>query len=121
MTHLVVFVESRKPSLKVGYITEGSVIRKGMEESDLMDPVIETESKRCAGEGNINTNSVSGCAVRQRLVIYTAETLHLVVFVASLAGLVLGFTAGYLVSRRFHSPPPYPDVPFIEQHNHLER
>lgn len=66
-------------------------------------------------------NNVSGCAVQQRLVIYTAETLHLVVIGACLAGLLFGFVAGYLFSRRFHMQPQYPDVPFIEQHNQLDR
>lgn len=101
--------------------TEKSVIGNSVVESDITDPLIKPENSDCNGDGDVNTNSIGGCAVRQRLVIYTAETLHLVVFGASLAGLLLGFVAGYLVSRRFHSPPPYPDAPFIEQHNRLER
>lgn len=102
--------------------TEKSIIGNNVEESDATDPLIKQENNDdCNGEGDVNTNSIGGCAVRQRLVIYTAETLHLVVFGVSLAGLLLGFVAGYFVSRRFHSPPPYPDAPFIEQHNRLER
>lgn len=101
--------------------TEKSISENNVEESDATDPLIKPESNNCNNDGDVNTNNINGCAVRQRLVIYTAETLHLVVFGVSLAGLLLGFIAGYLVSRRFHSPPPYPDAPFIEQHNHLER
>lgn len=101
--------------------TEKSVIGNNIEESDATDPLIKPEANDCNTDGDVNTNSIGRCAVRQRLVIYTAETLHLVVFGASLAGLLLGFIAGYLVSRRFHSPPPYPNAAFIEQHNHLER
>lgn len=116
-------IENRKILPKMDDITEKSIIGNNIEESDdVTDPLIKTSDENgCNGDGDVNTNSIGGCAVRQRLVIYTAETLHLVVFGASLAGLLLGFIAGYFVSRRFHSPPPYPDAPFIEQHNHLER
>lgn len=106
---------------KIDDSTEKSIIGNSVVESDVTDPLIKPEGNDCNGDGDVNTNSIGGCAVRQRLVIYTAETLHLVVFGACSAGLLLGFIAGYLVSRRFHSPPPYPDAPFIEQHNRLER
>lgn len=118
---LFLSTENRKILPKLDDSTEKSVIGNGAVESDITDPLIKPESSDCNGDGDVNTNSIGGCAVRQRLVIYTAETLHLVVFVASSVGLLLGFVAGYLVSRRFHSPPPYPDAPFIEQHNRLER
>lgn len=70
---------------------------------------------------DIDENKITGCAVRQHLEIYTAKTLQIVVVCASLVALFFGFIAGYMFSRRFHPPPHYPDVPFIEQHNHLDR
>lgn len=59
--------------------------------------------------------------VKERLVIYTAETLHVVVIASSIAALAIGFVAGYLFSRRFHQQPQFAETPFIEQHNHLNR
>lgn len=69
---------------------------------------------------NVDSNDINRCAVKQKLVIYTAETLHIFVIVACFVGLFLGFIAGFLFSRKFH-PPSHQGVPFIEQHNHLER
>lgn len=86
---------------------------------DSTDPVIRTdEDPEC---DPLDENSIGGCAVRQQLVIYTAGTLHIVVVVVSIVGLLLGFIAGYLFSQKFHSHSQYPEAPFIEQHNHLER
>lgn len=69
---------------------------------------------------NAENNEINGCAVQQKLVIYTAETLHIFVVGACFVGLFLGFIAGFLFSRKFHSPS-HQGVPFIEQHNHLDR
>lgn len=85
------------------------------------DPLLKTSDGDGGCDDSTATNQITGCAIQQRLVIYTAETLHIVVVGASLAGLLLGFVAGYLFSRRFHPSTHYPDVPFIEQHNHLDR
>ncbi|XP_018331529.1 semaphorin-1A [Agrilus planipennis] len=57
--------------------------------------------------------SISGCTVRQRL--------HIVIIGSSLVSLFLGFIGGYIFSKKFHHQPQYPEAPFIEQHNHLER
>lgn len=69
---------------------------------------------------NVESNEINGCAVQQKLVIYTAETLHLFVIGACFIGLLLGFIAGFLFSRKFH-PSSHQGVPFIEQRNRLDR
>jgi semaphorin 6 len=102
---------------------EKEIIANSIDEKDIdsIDPLIRTgldEDPEC---DPISENSVGGCAVRQQLVIYTAGTLHIVVVVVSIVGLFLGFIAGYLFSQKFHSHSQYPEAPFIEQHNHLER
>lgn len=78
---------------------------------------LDSESTDC----NEVDGKISGCASQSKLTLYTSEYLHIIVAVASLAGLFVGFLCGYLVSRRFHSHPQYPNSPFIEQHNHLDR
>lgn len=78
---------------------------------------IDPDSTDC----NEVDGTLSGCASQSKLTLYTSEYLHIIVAVASLAGLLVGFLCGYLVSRRFHAHPQYPNSPFIEQHNHLDR
>lgn len=70
---------------------------------------------------NCNISFPVSVQVREKLVIYTAETLHVVVIASSIAALAVGFVAGYLFSKRFHQQPQFVDTPFIEQHNHLNR
>lgn len=86
------------------------------------DPLlkIENESNNC---NEIDNNDIStGCSsIQNRMGLYTSEYLHIIVTVASLVALAFGFVCGYLVSQRFHSQPQYPNAPFIEQHNHLDR
>ncbi|RZB39945.1 semaphorin-1a [Asbolus verrucosus] len=101
---------------------EKEIIANSIDEegTDSTDPLVRTglDDPEC---DPVSENSVGGCAVRQQLVIYTAGTLHIVVVVVSIVGLFLGFIAGYLFSQKFHSSTQYPEAPFIEQHNHLER
>ena len=78
-----------------------------------------TNNTEC-GEDYLESNELpTRCSVQQRLVI--AETLHIVVFIACSLCLIVGFVAGFWISRRFQSNVQYPDTPFIEQHNHLNR
>lgn len=81
--------------------------------------IVET-NELLNSEEKPNLESVS-VQVKERLVIYTAETLHVVVIASSIAALAIGFVAGYLFSRRFHQQPQFAETPFIEQHNHLNR
>ncbi|GJQ66987.1 hypothetical protein Trydic_g21919 [Trypoxylus dichotomus] len=75
-------------------------------------------AKEC--EEAVESNEIpTGCAVQQRLVI--AGTLHFVLFIACSLCLVFGFVIGYFISKRFQTQPQYPNSPFIEQHNHLDR
>ncbi|KAF5283592.1 hypothetical protein FQA39_LY17294 [Lamprigera yunnana] len=83
------------------------------------DAKIIEEDIEC--ENDLTGNHIAGCAVHQRLVVYAAKTLHIIVVCASLVALFFGFIAGYLFSRRFHPHSHYPNAPFIEQHNHLDR
>lgn len=53
--------------------------------------------------------------------IYTADTMRVVVIASSIAALAVGFVAGYLFSKRFRQQPQLVDTPFTEQHNHLNR
>lgn len=103
-------------------VIEKEIIANSIDEQgdDSADSLVRTglDDPECDSE---NDNSVGGCAVRQQLVIYTAGTLHIVVIVVSILGLFFGFIAGYWFSRRKHSSSPYPDAPYIEQHNHLDR
>lgn len=85
------------------------------------DPLAKPNDEEVECDDGLTENRITGCAVRQHLVIYTAKTLHVIVVCASLVALFLGFIAGYLFSRRFHPYGHYPNAPFIEQHNHLER
>ncbi|XP_050497231.1 semaphorin-1A [Diabrotica virgifera virgifera] len=89
------------------------------ESKESNDPLlkIEDESADC----NEINNKVTGCASQTKLTLYTSEYLHIIVAVACMGGLIVGFVCGYLVSRRFHGRSQYPNPPFIEQHNHLER
>lgn len=87
---------------------------KDKESPDILN--IDSESTDC----NEVDGKITGCASQSKLTLYTSEYLHIIVAVACLAGLFVGFLCGYLVSRRFHSHPQYPNSPFIEQHNHLD-
>lgn len=96
-------------------------ITNDIDDNEITNPSVKTGSESTDCENDVNSNQIEGCAVHQKLVIYTAETLRLGVFAACVVGLLLGFFAGYLVSRRFNTPSQYPGTPFIEQHNHLDR
>lgn len=116
-------------------ILDNSSIKKEIQEPSIDDDIKRTGqlnggSNTAAGVeagsnaiecGSDEDYNVNGCAVQQQLVIYTAGTLHIVVVVVSIVGLFLGFIAGYLFSQKFHTHSQYPEAPFIEQHNHLER
>ncbi|KAJ8943411.1 hypothetical protein NQ318_020661, partial [Aromia moschata] len=52
----------------------------------------------------VDGDKITGCASQSKLTLYTSEYLHIIVAVASLAGLFVGFLCGYLVSRRFSRP-----------------
>lgn len=78
---------------------------------------LDNESTDC----NEVDGNITGCASQSKLTMYTSEYLHIIVAVASMVGLLVGFFCGYLVSRRFHAHPQYPNAGFIEQHNHLNR
>lgn len=114
-------LDNRVPLTKSDEITQKTVIGTNVEDNDITNPSIQIDSENNDCENDINSNEVGGCAVHQKLVIYTAETLRLVVFGACVVGLLLGFLAGYLVSRKLNSSSQYPGAPFIEQHNHLDR
>lgn len=89
------------------------------ESKEPSDPLlIEGESTDC---NEVDGDKVTGCASQSKLTFYTSEYLHIIVAVACIAGLCVGFLCGYLVSRRFHVHSQYPNPPFIEQHNHLDR
>ncbi|KAK4871772.1 hypothetical protein RN001_015896 [Aquatica leii] len=90
-------------------------------EDKVYDDVSKSSNEDVECEDGLTGNRITGCAVRQHLVIYTAKTLHIIVVSASLVALFIGFIAGYLFSRRFHPHSHYPNAPFIEQHNHLDR
>ncbi|XP_017786065.1 PREDICTED: semaphorin-1A-like [Nicrophorus vespilloides] len=92
----------------------GSEIEEDDDDDSQDDPSVGEECEDSDDGNNIN------CAVKQKLVIYTAETLQISVIVAAVVSLLLGFIVGYIFSRRFHPPSQYPDTPFIEQRNHLE-
>lgn len=86
------------------------------------DPLLsDKEIQDDCNEVDGDSNKIRGCAVQNRLNMYTPEYLHIFVGAGSLAGLFVGFLCGYFVSRRFHHPPQYPNSSYIEQHNHLER
>ncbi|KAJ8914769.1 hypothetical protein NQ315_013272, partial [Exocentrus adspersus] len=86
----------------------------------ISDPLLrlDVDSSDC---NEVDGEKIAGCASQSKLTLYTSEYLHIIVAVASLAGLFVGFLCGYLVSRRFHVHAQYPNPPFIEQHNHLDR
>lgn len=98
-----------------------SGIENDIDDNEITNPSGKVDSESTGCENDVNSNQIEGCAVHQKLVIYTAETLRLGVFVACVIGLLLGFFAGYIVSRKFNPPSQYPGTPFIEQHNHLDR
>lgn len=52
----------------------------------------------------------------EKIVIYTADTLGLVVAIAVLGTLIIGFAAGYLCSRYFRADNAYTNMP-LHQHN----
>nr|CAH7717572.1 unnamed protein product [Callosobruchus chinensis] len=79
---------------------------------------LDSESTQCSNDID---GSTTGCASQSKLTLYTPEYLRIFVAVSSLMGLLVGFFCGYLVSRRFHAHPQYPNQAFIEQHNHLDR
>ncbi|XP_014247220.1 semaphorin-1A-like [Cimex lectularius] len=62
----------------------------------------------CAGE-----NGIGG---QEKIVIYTADTLGMVVTTSVLATLVIGFVAGYFCSRHFRPDNAYTNMP-LHQHN----
>lgn len=115
----LILVENKKIPAKV--YDKSNVENEIIPEEKVTDSLLKTSDDDLECEDGLTGNRITGCAVRQHLVIYTAKTLHIVVVCASLAALLIGFIAGYLFSRRFHPQSHYPDAPFIEQHNHLDR
>ncbi|CAH2014777.1 unnamed protein product [Acanthoscelides obtectus] len=79
---------------------------------------LDADSTECSNDID---GATTGCASQSKLTLYTPEYLRIFVAVSSLVGLFIGFLCGYLVSRRFHTHPQYPNQAFIEQHNHLDR
>ncbi|XP_065165255.1 semaphorin-1A-like isoform X2 [Atheta coriaria] len=91
-------------------------IESTIQETKQIDPLLAVNDLNdCENEvdGHIN------CAVKQRLVIYTAETLQMWVLGAAILCLLMGFISGYVFSRKFHPQQDF-TAPFIEQHNQLE-
>ncbi|KRT86753.1 hypothetical protein AMK59_1568 [Oryctes borbonicus] len=95
------------------------VVANSVSEDDIGNTSDRSDNaKEC--EEAVESNEIpKGCAVQQRLVI--AGTLHFVLFIACSLCLVFGFVIGYFISKRFQTQPQYPNSPFIEQHNHLDR
>ncbi|CAG9855517.1 unnamed protein product [Phyllotreta striolata] len=87
-------------------------------EKELSDPLLNLDS----GFDECNdVDPAKGCTSQSKLTLYSSN--YLVVIVASVAVgfLFVGFTCGYLVGRRFQAHSQFPNQPFIEQHNHLDR
>ncbi|CAH0562660.1 unnamed protein product [Brassicogethes aeneus] len=97
-------------------LSEGRGENVDKEDPLLIDGTLDDGCNEVGGDSKIR-----GCAVQNRLNMYTSEYLHIFVATASLAGLFVGFLCGYFVSRRFQNQPQYPNSAFIEQHNHLDR
>lgn len=67
---------------------------------------------------DINADIRTGCSQIKKSE-FTSGTLWWGIVVAAMIGLFVGFVGGYCVSRKFYMQ--YPNTPFIEQHNHLDR
>lgn len=117
-TKLYLFIDKSIP--KSEYETKIIDTNSLEEDKQSPDPLLrlDVDSTDC---NEVDGDKVTGCASQSKLTLYTSEYLHIIVAVASLAGLFVGFLCGYLVSRRFHVHTQYPNPPFIEQHNHLDR
>ncbi|XP_066248639.1 semaphorin-1A-like [Euwallacea similis] len=89
--------------------------RSGVDESlktiDLLEP-----SYDCSNDINGDVR-VSCSQVRKS--DFTSGTLWWGIIVAAMMGLFLGFLGGYCVSKKLYLQ--YPNTPFIEQHNQLDR
>ncbi|KAK9497889.1 hypothetical protein O3M35_003793 [Rhynocoris fuscipes] len=60
-----------------------------------------------------------GIGTKEKIVIYTADTLGIVVSSSVLTTLVVGFIAGYFCSRRFRPDNAYTNMPLHQQHNSI--
>nr|XP_023020455.1 semaphorin-1A-like isoform X2 [Leptinotarsa decemlineata] len=71
------------------------------EDKKIVDPLLKIDevSTDC---NEVDGQKITGCASQSKLTLYTSEYLHIIVAVACIAGLFVGFLCGYLVSRRFH-------------------
>lgn len=56
---------------------------------------------------------------KEKIVIYTADTLGIVVSSSVVATLIVGFVAGYFCSRRFRPENAYTNMPLHQQHNSI--
>lgn len=94
-------------------------------EDEIIDNRIDDKNAHYVENNDIENidcaNELDGCAVKQQSLASDAKSVQLIIFAACISALIVGFLAGFFFSRRFRSPPHYPDAPFIEQHNHLDR
>ncbi|CAH1121167.1 unnamed protein product [Ceutorhynchus assimilis] len=75
-----------------------------------------SEPDDCSND--INADVRTGCnQIRKNE--FTTGTLWWGIIVAAMIGMFVGFVGGYCVSRKFYMQ--YPNTPFIEQRNHLDR
>ncbi|KAL1492772.1 hypothetical protein ABEB36_010971 [Hypothenemus hampei] len=92
---------------------------------------IEEEPSRASKELSLQTDQLelddcdsndvnirTGCSQMKKNE-FTSGTLWWGIVLAAMIGLFVGFVGGYCVSRKFYTP--YPNTPFIEQHNQLDR
>ncbi|XP_066900705.1 semaphorin-1A [Halyomorpha halys] len=92
-----------------------------LEGEEEMNDVMDKDGSLCPKCTICNPNLCSanevGGGTQEKIVIYTADTLGLVVTTAVLATLVVGFVAGYLCSRHFRPDNAYTNMPLHHQHN----
>lgn len=74
------------------------------------------EFEDCSND--IDSDVRTGCSQIKKSE-FTSGTLWWGIVIAAMIGLFVGFVGGYCVSRKFYMQ--YPNTPFIEQHNHLDR
>lgn len=74
------------------------------------------ESYDC--DNSLNGEVRVGCSQIKRT-DFNSGTLWWGIVVAAMMGLFLGFVGGYCVSKKLYLQ--YPNTPFIEQHNQLDR
>ncbi|KAF7287498.1 hypothetical protein GWI33_001459 [Rhynchophorus ferrugineus] len=99
-------------------ITSNSIDEESNSNAKELTVQVENRSDFDDCSNDINADVRTGCSQIKKSE-FTSASLLWGSLLAAVVGLLVGFVAGYCVSRKYYLN--YPNPPCIEQHNHLDR